>query len=86
VNLSGTFITTFFLATLWIIYVEGGGNCTREPDSTTTSGNYTCANDTCSWSEMGRADAALTELVGNWHRLTPFVRERIIELVRSCQP
>ena len=34
---------------------------------------------------MGRDDEAVRELVANWHRLTPSVRDAIMELVRSSQ-
>jgi hypothetical protein len=33
---------------------------------------------------MGRVDAPLAELVGNWHRLTPSVRAAILDLARSA--
>jgi len=63
----------------------GGGNCTRVP--------FDATNDSACGYEMrpegrpehGREDEALRELVANWRRLTPSVRDQILELVRSCR-
>ena len=35
------------------------------------------------WPEHGREHEALRELVASWHRLTPEVRDAVMELVRS---
>jgi hypothetical protein len=61
----------------------GGGNCTRGRTATSTELDCTCENGRCWWSEMGRADAALAELVENWHRLTLSVKSSIMELIRG---
>jgi hypothetical protein len=61
----------------------GGGNCTRVPVYVTVCPK--CGYDTpvSGSSEMDREDAALHELVGTWHRLTPDVRAAIMQLVRG---
>jgi hypothetical protein len=62
----------------------GGGNCTRtSPDAI---GLAPCVYEDC-WvglSDGYREDVALRELVGKWRRLTPSVRDAIMELVRSA--
>ena len=37
------------------------------------------------WPELGRDDEALCELIANRRRLTPSVKDQILELVRSCR-
>jgi len=62
-----------------------GGNCTRVPSSTSTC--PTCGYDMVrgGWPEHGREDEALRELVSNWHRLSPSVRDAIMAQVRTSQ-
>jgi hypothetical protein len=63
----------------------GGGNCTRSPVSVSicAKSGYDMASD--GRPEMGREEEALRELVANWHRLAPSVRDAIMALVRSCE-
>jgi hypothetical protein len=62
----------------------GGGNCTRSPIYVGICSKYDYDMVPGGWPEMGREDEALCELVANWRRLTPSVRDQILELVRSC--
>ncbi len=61
----------------------GGGNCTRSPFSGTLCPNYGYDYATSGWPEHGREDEALRELVANWHRLTPSVKDAIMGLLRG---
>jgi hypothetical protein len=64
----------------------GGGNCTRVPSDASYFLNSLCEKRTQGLSELCRECVALRELVTNWHRLTPEVRDAIMELAWSCQP
>ena len=44
----------------------------------------TCVNEGCQWSHYVCTDAALLDLVANWHRLTPSVRTAILDLAQGC--
>jgi hypothetical protein len=61
----------------------GGGNCTSVPPDASSLSHITCQRCPVGRSELCRDDAALRELVGTWHRLTPSVRDAIMELVRG---
>jgi len=43
-----------------------------------------CVEHGCQWLHYLCADAALQELVVNWHRLTPSVRTAIMDLARRA--
>jgi len=45
----------------------------------------TCVEHGCQWLHYVCTDAALQELVANWHRLTPSVREKVMALVLTSQ-
>ena len=64
----------------------GGGNCTRSPSDANTEFQCSYGDRRMGWPEHGREDESLRELVANWHRLTPSVREAIMILVRNSQP
>lgn len=63
---------------------RGGGNCTRGLLDASASNYATCVWCPLVLSEGCREDAALRELVGNWHRLTPSVRAAIMKLARGA--
>ncbi len=63
----------------------GDGNCTRDSNSTSLIPQTTCETCPLGLSDLCRDDAAIREIVGSWHRLTPEVREKIMNLVRSSQ-
>ena len=66
-------------------HCRGAGNCTRVQVSSSNSGTCTYGNGLCPWSEMGREDAALWELVARWHHLSSGVRDALLVLVRSTR-
>jgi len=47
------------------------------------SQHETCVEHGCQWLHDVCADAALQELVANWHRLTPSVKDAIMVLLRG---
>ncbi len=61
----------------------GGGNCTRDSNSASYIPQTTCEHCPLGLSDLCRDDEGIREIVGNWHRLTPEVREKIINLIRS---
>ena len=46
----------------------------------------TCVEHGCQWLHYVCTEEALQELVANWHRLTPAVREKKMELVQTSWP
>jgi hypothetical protein len=72
-----------FITTSYNKRSGGGGNCTRVPNSTNICPSCGYDMDRGAWPEHGRDCEALRELVANWHRLAPGVRDAIMELVRS---
>jgi hypothetical protein len=60
----------------------GGGNCTRSSFSATHCPNCGYEMGPEVWPEDGREDETLQELVASWHRLTPSVKDAVMELVR----
>ncbi len=61
---------------------SGGGNCTRSPVPHSSALNVVTEVVTEPRPEMGREDAALHELVANWHSLTASVKATIMDLAR----
>ena len=62
----------------------GGGNCTCRPVYATHCPQCGYALSSGDAQEMCREDEALRELIASWHRLTPTVREIIIEVARGA--
>jgi hypothetical protein len=62
----------------------GGGNCTRGSVGARHFVNALCDKCTQGLSELCRDCEALCVLVAKWHRLTPTVREKIVELARGA--
>jgi len=63
----------------------GGGNCSRSHSGANTDSQCRYGTYSLGWPEMGREGETLCELVANWRRLTPYFRDQILELVRSCR-
>ena len=63
--------------------VEAAGIAPASPFPQVISPHDTCVDHGRRWLHDVCNDAALRELVANWHRLTPSVKEAIMDLLRS---
>jgi hypothetical protein len=61
----------------------GGGNCTRDPSDTSCFSGLLCDECTQGLSDLCRDCVALRELVASWHRLTPTVRKKILDVAQT---
>jgi hypothetical protein len=60
--------------------VEAAGIAPAEPSQETQYATTTCVDSPLPCLHTVCTDAALRELVANWHLLTPSVRDRILDL------
>ena len=63
--------------------VEAAGIAPASLIPQVVSQHDTCVEQGCQWLHYVCTEEALQELVAAWHGLTPDVREKIMELVRS---
>jgi hypothetical protein len=64
--------------------IGGDGNCTRVPTDASSLSRTTCETSCTDLPELCRDDAALREVVANWHRLTPDAGGKILGVVREA--
>jgi len=64
--------------------VEAAGIAPEVGFPQVTTLHNSCVEHGCQWLQYVCKDAALRELVTNWHRLSPSVRTAIMDLVRGC--
>ena len=67
------------------VALSGGGNCTRDQNSSTPETGKTCGDCPLGLSDLCRDDAGIGEIFANWHRITPSVRETIVALAKEVK-
>jgi hypothetical protein len=77
------FLSLAFSRCQLLCIAEAAGIAPADAVPQVISAHATCVEHGCQFLRHGCADAALQELVANWHRLSPSVTEAVLALVRD---